>query len=102
MRREVKRQLFRTRVHTATCWRQADSHPCYTIKTPFSSSSAVVERWCGSSGSGQLLAFRQVAVAELRGQESLHEIPGHFRADCASAHAEDIHVLSSTPCLEEK
>jgi hypothetical protein len=32
-------------------------------------------------------------LAELGGQESLHEIPGHFRADRTSAHAEDIHVI---------
>src|SRR6516164_1346754 len=32
-------------------------------------------------------------LAELGGQESLHEIPGHFRADRTSAHAEYIHVI---------
>ena len=32
-------------------------------------------------------------LAESGGQESLHEIPGHFRADRTSAHAEDIHVI---------
>jgi len=32
-------------------------------------------------------------LAELRSEESLHEIPGHFRADCASAHAENRHVI---------
>ena len=34
-----------------------------------------------------------LGLAELGGQERLHEVPGHRGADGAAAHAEDVHVI---------
>src|SRR5512147_1578851 len=31
--------------------------------------------------------------AVFRGEECLHEVPGHFRTDRAAAHAQDVHVI---------